>query len=413
MRGTAYCIAQEVILTAARTGGARMAKALVVFSVAVAALFFVSAALPADQPGVKGFGASLAPRGEVPKSKAPADAAGLFSAIVTSDGSTSTIAWTLDYSGLSGRASAAHIHIGAPGKAGPVAIPLCGPCTSGSRGEIKLNAKTEKALASGGAYVNVHTKANPGGEIRGQIAPAHAVTAALGSTGEVPAATNVPAGAAGVFHAVIIDLPARPVIAWTLDFEGLSGDAAAAHIHVGKAGVAGGVALPLCQPCTSGVHGRRWIRQGLADAIVAGGTYVNIHTAANQAGEVRGQTAHATLGVAVRSTSLGVVVTDDRGMSLYLFEKDQGTQSACYGQCAVFWPPAYTVGTPVAGTGTKSSLLRVARRSDGSTMLTYAGKPLYGFLPDTQPGDTKGEGSKGFGAPWHVVGPATGNKVGG
>ncbi|MBM3678501.1 MAG: CHRD domain-containing protein [Actinobacteria bacterium] len=389
-----------------------MRKSLILLAVA-GALWLVPGAFAADPPGVKGIGASLSPSGEVPRPNAPKGAGGLFSAILTSDGTASTIAWSLDVSGLSGAASGAHIHFGAKGKAGDIALELCGPCTSGARGKAKLDQKVLDAINAGEAYVNVHTTANPPGEIRGQIAPARAVAAALTSAGEVPPAQNVPAGAKGAFKAIVIAQPDRAVIAWTLTQSGLSGGAQAAHIHLGAAGVAGGVALPLCQPCGASVSGRRSIKASLAAAIGSVPMYVNVHTAANPGGEVRGQLVHATLGVAAWKTALGTIVTDDRGMTLYNFKADQGIQSACYNQCAVFWPPAFVVGTPVAGTGTTASLLGITQRTDGTTMLTYKGQPLYGFLRDTQSGMTTGQGSRGFGAPWWVIDSATGNEIAG
>jgi hypothetical protein len=62
-----------------------------------------------------------------------------------------------------------HIHIGKAGKAGPVAVALCGPCTSGKGGTVKAQRKYWAAIRSGKAYVNVHTEQNAAGEIRGQI----------------------------------------------------------------------------------------------------------------------------------------------------------------------------------------------------------------------------------------------------
>ena len=96
-------------------------------------------------------------------------ATGTFTATVTKSGTTGSIAWRLRFSGLTGRALAAHIHIGQRGKAGPVAVPLCGPCRNGARGTARLTAAGLAALERGRAYVNVHTKKNPAGEIRGQI----------------------------------------------------------------------------------------------------------------------------------------------------------------------------------------------------------------------------------------------------
>lgn len=107
---------------------------------------------------------------EVPKpSGTKAGAGGLFSAGLTKKAAGGTLAWRLTFHGLTGGAIAAHVHMGRPGKAGPVAVALCGPCRSGQRGSAKINARTVKALLGGTAYVNVHTAKNPGGEIRGQI----------------------------------------------------------------------------------------------------------------------------------------------------------------------------------------------------------------------------------------------------
>src|SRR5581483_7307263 len=80
-----------------------------------------------------------------------------------------TLVWRLTFSGLTGQATAAHIHLGAKGLAGPVAIPLCGPCTTTVRGTMSVSAAQATTLLHGGAYVNVHTTENPNGEIRGQI----------------------------------------------------------------------------------------------------------------------------------------------------------------------------------------------------------------------------------------------------
>ena len=81
----------------------------------------------------------------------------------------SKLKWKLTFSGLTGAATAAHIHLGAMGKAGNVAIPLCAPCKSGVHGKATLSAALKKALKHHKLYVNVHTAKNPNGEIRGQL----------------------------------------------------------------------------------------------------------------------------------------------------------------------------------------------------------------------------------------------------
>jgi CHRD domain len=79
------------------------------------------------------------------------------------------LAWRLSFSGLSGPATAAHVHLGVQGQAGAVSIPLCGPCSSPNRGVASVTPAQATALLHGGTYVNVHTAQNPGGEIRGQV----------------------------------------------------------------------------------------------------------------------------------------------------------------------------------------------------------------------------------------------------
>jgi CHRD domain len=113
---------------------------------------------------------TLMSRQEVPKPKGNVKrATGSFTATVAKLGPTATVAWRLGFSKLTGRAIAAHIHVGRVGKAGPVVVALCGPCRNGQRGTANLNAATLAALEAGRGYVNVHTTKNPGGEIRGQI----------------------------------------------------------------------------------------------------------------------------------------------------------------------------------------------------------------------------------------------------
>ena len=84
-----------------------------------------------------------------------------------------SLTWRLTFTHLSGPATAAHIHLGPRKVAGPVVVPLCGPCTSPVTGSpTTLTADQVKDLLAGKYYVNVHTAKNPGGEIRGQLTKA-------------------------------------------------------------------------------------------------------------------------------------------------------------------------------------------------------------------------------------------------
>lgn len=109
-------------------------------------------------------------------------------------------------------------------------------------------------------------------------------------------------------------------------------------------------------------------------------------------------------------TGLGRIIVDGRGRTLYLFEKDRGGHSRCSGTCAVYWPPLLTHGKPLARGGAKQSLLGTIRRANGTHQVTYARHPLYTFVQDTKRGQTKGEGSKLFGAGWDALTPA-GKKI--
>ena len=110
--------------------------------------------------------------------------------------------------------------------------------------------------------------------------------------------------------------------------------------------------------------------------------------------------------VGTKTGSLGTFLVDGKGRALYLWEADHGATSACSGACAQAWPPLTVTGTPKASGAVKGSLLGTTKRADGSREVTYAGHPLYLFAGDSRAGQTTGEGSNGFGAPWWVVTPA-------
>ena len=111
---------------------------------------------------------------------------------------------------------------------------------------------------------------------------------ALASGGEVPK-PSAPAGAKGAFTATVTENGTARTLRWKLTFQGLSGKAMAAHIHKGKAGVAGAVIVPLCGPCRTGQTGQLKISTNAADALERGLAYVNVHTTKNAGGEIRGQ----------------------------------------------------------------------------------------------------------------------------
>jgi predicted lipoprotein with Yx(FWY)xxD motif len=97
-------------------------------------------------------------------------------------------------------------------------------------------------------------------------------------------------------------------------------------------------------------------------------------------------------------TTLGSVLVDGKGMTLYLFTKDAPKTSACTGQCLVNWPPL--LGVPTAGAGVDDSKLGSFTRADGRVQATYNGWPLYYWIKDTKAGDTTGQKVQGV---WFVL----------
>jgi predicted lipoprotein with Yx(FWY)xxD motif len=115
--------------------------------------------------------------------------------------------------------------------------------------------------------------------------------------------------------------------------------------------------------------------------------------------------------VSLETTSLGSILADGQGNTVYLFEKDTGKASQCYNACASAWPPLTTTNAaPIVGGGVDQAKLGTSARTDGTTQLTYAGHPLYRFTGDSKPGDTNGQGSQAFGAGWDAL-TARGQKI--
>jgi predicted lipoprotein with Yx(FWY)xxD motif len=114
------------------------------------------------------------------------------------------------------------------------------------------------------------------------------------------------------------------------------------------------------------------------------------------------QTKHGKLGT--------ILAAGPKRLTVYLFEADKGTTSACSGACAKVWPPVTTEGKPSSSGGAVSADLGTTMRSDGTEQVTYKGHPLYFYDDDKDSGDTYGQGSKAFGASWYVLQP-NGSKV--
>ncbi|HET7034904.1 MAG TPA: hypothetical protein VFI42_04415 [Thermomicrobiaceae bacterium] len=103
------------------------------------------------------------------------------------------------------------------------------------------------------------------------------------------------------------------------------------------------------------------------------------------------------------NNSLGMILTDPAGKTLYIFKKDTPNTSNCYDTCAQNWPPLIIKsGQPVAPANLAGGL-GTATRKDGSVQVTYQGQPLYYYIKDDEAGDIYGQG---IGNVWFVVNPA-------
>lgn len=107
----------------------------------------------------------------------------------------------------------------------------------------------------------------------------------------------------------------------------------------------------------------------------------------------------------VNSSRYGKILFDGRGRVLYLFARDRGGRSSCYGACAKAWPPYLATRAPKGLAGIDAKLLGTTKRRDGTLQVTYAKHPLYYFSKDTKPGQITCQNVSNFGGLWLVVAP--------
>jgi hypothetical protein len=198
--------------------------------------------------------------------------------------------------------NAAHIHDGFAGVNGPVVIGFEQDAANAQRwaapaGASLTSAQVDRLLA-GALYLNVHSAQFPGGEVRGQILPPNLslLFTDLSGLHEVPEVATLARGRA----ALTLNSASRTVTIY-INTQGVD-DANAAHLHRGVAGTNGPVVVGLTKDASVAT---RWfvenagVPQADFDALLAAGTYVNVHTPANAGGEIRGQVVPAGFAVIV------------------------------------------------------------------------------------------------------------------
>jgi len=210
-------------------------------------------------------------------------------AVLTFDQTQTNVYLNVSLSNLSSPITGAHIHEGAFGENGPVILDLT-PFLSGNRikGVMRgLPNTVMSKLLTGDYYINVHTENHPAGEIRGQLAleTDYRYTAVMNGAAENPAVTTDGIGL-GIFQ-----LNQKETnIHFKILFTGLTSTFSAAHIHNAPAGTNGGVIFNLV-PFVNGntIEGDWQPDSAQLAELKAGNLYVNVHTANNSSGEIRGQ----------------------------------------------------------------------------------------------------------------------------
>jgi predicted lipoprotein with Yx(FWY)xxD motif len=114
--------------------------------------------------------------------------------------------------------------------------------------------------------------------------------------------------------------------------------------------------------------------------------------------------------IKAQTSSLGRVLTDGHGRTLYLFEADKPNVSNLSAAGLSIWPPFAATGKPQARSGALAAKIGTITGANGKPQLTYDRHPLYYYVGDTKPGQTTGQALNQFGAEWYVLAPS-GNKI--
>ncbi len=204
-------------------------------------------------------------------------------AILSPDGST--IDYRATFAELTGPVTGSHFHVAAPGVGGPVVHPVS-ETTNTTVGTWSSPADSIiRSLLQGNVYLNFHTSAHPGGEIRGQLIPSTAIQFIMGLSSSQE--SGVVTSGTGTGYALLDSLGWKLIYRVTV--AQLSDSLTGAHFHSGAPGVSGPVVQPT--PFTDSTSSGTWEGYPTADisGFLDGGFYFNVHTKAHPGGEIRGQ----------------------------------------------------------------------------------------------------------------------------
>ena len=208
-------------------------------------------------------------------------------AILASD--LSTLTYRVTYANLDSTFTAAHFHVGAPGVSGPVVFPLTfeGTTTSGTWSSVPDSIV--RALLQGRLYVNIHSRARPAGEIRGQFNRVSGAGFSISLSGdqENPAVATGSSGTGWAWLDTTGHIRYRATIA------GLSDTLTAAHFHSAAPGTSGPVIHPVSFADSTTQDTAATFADSLLVKMLKGGVYLNVHSKAHPGGEIRGQLVQA------------------------------------------------------------------------------------------------------------------------
>lgn len=243
------------------------------------------------------FYTQLTANQSVPPVTTPTSASGTGYFILSED--KTELQYRITICDLTGPITAAHFHNDGVGNAGPVVRTITGDFVGNTASGVwkstdaePLTAALVQALFQGELYINIHTAANGPGEIRGQIGNL-GFTAALDTAQAVPSPATPSSGSGtGTFTLS----PGMHELQFDITVDGLTGPITAAHFHRGAAGESGPVVKTITDTFSGNTAHGYWrasdaeaLTDTLVQDLIAGNLYINIHTAANGPGEIRGQ----------------------------------------------------------------------------------------------------------------------------
>lgn len=286
-----------------------------------------------------------------------------------------------DYAGLTAAISGSHLHSAAPGAAGPIEVELVhsGDTTGTLSVTATLTQPQEDALMAGNMYANVHTPTHTAGELRAQLTLATNNQAMMlsGKLQGAQEAPPTPSRGTGAAYA-LVDMSDNSVYL-TGSYTGLTTASTLAHVHLANPGTTGNPIFPIRHSShTAGtVHAVATVTAEQMPSILAGGSYVNIHSSTNPGGEIRGQLVNNTsiryfaaelagsnevpaVTTPARGTVIAAYNTENKTFQLVAgdFQKLSDTVTAAHihpGAPLVVGPPLITLTVdPMDSTGTVS-----------------------------------------------------------